>query len=126
MKGKYHVSKYLRDVFGFAQWQEKGTEGLGYELTLTRNTDNAVLNEDNALNKVKTKNNSIAWCVPRYRPSTQQQTMLLKQITSKTPTELKYVEGNVFMKEVNTQKYWSFELGTQERINVPIWIIAGF
>ena len=26
------------------------------------------------------------------------------------------------MKEVNTQTFWSFELGTQERINVPVWI----
>ena len=30
------------------------------------------------------------------------------------------------MKEVNTQNPWSFELGTQEGINVPIWIIVGF
>ena len=30
------------------------------------------------------------------------------------------------MKEVYTQKLWSFELGTQEGINVPIWIIVGF
>ena len=29
-----------------------------------------------------------------------------------------------FMKEVNTQNLWTFELGTQERINVPIWIIV--
>ena len=28
------------------------------------------------------------------------------------------------MKEVNTQKLWSFKLGTQEGINVPIWIIV--
>ena len=30
------------------------------------------------------------------------------------------------MKEVNTQNFWTFELGTQEGINVPIWIIVGF
>ena len=30
------------------------------------------------------------------------------------------------MKEVNTQNLWSFELGTQEGVNVPIWIILGF
>ena len=30
------------------------------------------------------------------------------------------------MKEVNTQNLWNFELGTQEGINVPIWIIVGF
>ena len=30
------------------------------------------------------------------------------------------------MKEVNTQNLWSFELGTQEGVDVPIWIIVGF
>ena len=30
------------------------------------------------------------------------------------------------MEEVNTQNLWSFELGTHEGVNVPIWIIVGF
>ena len=30
------------------------------------------------------------------------------------------------MKEVNTQNFWSFELGSQEGKNVPIWTIVGF
>ena len=30
------------------------------------------------------------------------------------------------MKEMNTQSLWTSELGTQEGINVPIWIIVGF
>ena len=30
------------------------------------------------------------------------------------------------MKEVNTQNLWSFELGTQEGVNVPIRIVVGF
>ena len=34
-KGKYHVRIYLKDVFGFAEYQNKGTYGLGYKLTLT-------------------------------------------------------------------------------------------
>ena len=50
----------------------------------------------------------------------------MKQITDKIPTELRYVERSVFMTEVNTQNLWIFELGTQEGINVPIWIIVGF
>ena len=28
--------------------------------------------------------------------------------------------------KVNTQNLWNFEVGTQEGINVPIWIIVGF
>ena len=50
----------------------------------------------------------------------------MKQITDKIPAELRYVERSVFMEEVNTQNLWSFELGTQEGKNVPIWVIVGF
>ena len=126
IKDKFKVSIYLRDVFGFAEWQEKGTLGLGYKLTLTRNTDSAVLNKDNAVNNAKIKTNSISWYIPGYTPSIQQQTMLYKQIKDKTPMELQYEQRSVFMKEVNTQKYRSFELGTQKGIKIPIWIIVGF
>ena len=30
------------------------------------------------------------------------------------------------MKEVNTQNFWTFELGSQEGINIPIWIFVVF
>ena len=56
----------------------------------------------------------------------QQQSILSKQSLNKTPTELRYVERSVFMKEVNNQSLWNFELGSQENMNVPIWIIIGF
>ena len=45
VRGKYHMRFMLRDVFGFAEHQEKGTDGLGYKLTITRNSDNSVLNK---------------------------------------------------------------------------------
>ena len=54
-KGKYHVRIYVKDVFGFAEYQEKATYGLGYKLTLTRNTDNAVLNKVMQLTMLKFK-----------------------------------------------------------------------
>ena len=47
---------------------------------------------------------------------------LLSQIRNKTPTNLHYPERSVFMKETNSQNFWTFGLGTQESINVPIWI----
>ena len=126
LKGKYHVRIYLKDVFSFAEYQEKGTYGLGYKLTLTRNTDNTVLNKGNAINNGKIKNNAIEWYVPHYTPSIQQKSMLSKQILNKTPTQLEYPERSVFMKEVNTQNFWTFELGTQEGINIPTWIFVVF
>ena len=49
----------------------------------------------------------------------------MNQIVKNLPTELQYVERSVFMKELTTQKLWTFELGTQEGINVPIWITIG-
>ena len=125
-KGKYHVRIYLKDVFGFAEYQEKATYGLGYKLTLTRNTDNAVLNRGNAINNGKIKINAIEWYVPHYTPSMQQQAILSKQFINKTPRQIQYPERSVFMKEVNTQNVWTFELGTQEAVNIPTWIFVAF
>ena len=68
-KGKFHLRIYLKDVFGFAEYQETGTFGLSYRLTLTRNTDNAVLNKNNATNNAKIVINGIEWYVPHYIPS---------------------------------------------------------
>ena len=126
IKGKYYMRIYLKDIFGFAEHQEKATYGLGYKLTLTRNSDNAVLNKTNATAVGKIKINSIEWYVPHYRACVKEQIKLMEQIIDKIPTELRYVERSVFMKKVNTQNLWSFELGTQEGTNVPIWIIVGF
>ena len=36
------------------------------------------------------------------------------------------MERSVLIKEVNTQDSWNFEIGTQNSVNVPIWIIVGF
>ena len=126
IKGKYHVRIYLKDVFGFAGYQEKGTYGLGYKLIMTRNSDNAALNKGNAINDAKIKINAIELYVPHYTPSLQQQAILSKQIINKTPTQIQYPERSVFMKEVNTQNLWTFELGTQEGVNTRTWIFVAF
>ena len=126
IKGIYHVTIMLKDNFGFAEHQEKGTYGLDYKLTLTRNSDNAVLKKVNAINNAKTKSKSNDWYVPHYTSSLALEKRLLDQIVKKMPTEHWYTERFVFMKEVNTQNLWTFELGTQEGKNVPIWIFVGF
>ena len=126
IKGKYHVKIMLKDVFGFAEHHEKATYGLGYKLTLTRNKDDAVIDKAGAIAEARIRIDHIHWYVSHYTPSIQQQSTLSKQILSKTPTELRYVERSVFMKEVNNQNLWNFELGSHENMNVPIWIIIGF
>ena len=52
-KGKYHLKIMLKDVFDFSEHQKRGTLGLGYEVTLTRKSDNSVLKKDNATMLVK-------------------------------------------------------------------------
>ena len=42
MKKKYHLRIMLKDVFGFAEHQEKATYGRGYKITLTGKKDDAV------------------------------------------------------------------------------------
>ena len=92
IKGSYHVRIYLKHVFGFAQEQGKGTYGLGFKLTLTKNTDNAVLNKGGAINNSRIKINAIEWYIPHSTPSIQQQIMISKQFLNKTPTQLQYPE----------------------------------
>ena len=75
-KGKFHLRIYLKDVFGFAEYQETGIFGLSYRLTLTRNTDNAVLNKNDATNNAKIEINGIEWYVPYYEPSLEEYTKL--------------------------------------------------
>ena len=123
VKGRYHIRIGLEDIFGFAEHHEKATFGLGYKLTLTRASDNSASNKEKAINLGKNKKNSIEWYVLYYTPSILQQAILSKQILSKT--ELQPVERSAFMKEVYTQNFWTFDLGTQEGINLPIWIIVG-
>ena len=79
-----------------------------------------------ATNIAKIKVVGIGWYVRHYTPSMEQQKIRHKQNLSEIPTELQYVEGSVFMKEVKTQSFWGFELVSREGINVPSLNIVGF
>ena len=116
----------LKDIFGFAEHQQKATYRLGYKSTLPGNSDNSVLCKANATIIDKVKFKSFEWNVPHCTPSISQQAILSKQSLSTTPRELKYVERSVFMKEVNAQNLWNFSSGIQKGINTPIWIIVDF
>ena len=84
------------------------------------------MNKDNAVANGRVKINSLDWYVPHYSPNFGEYNKLMNQIKKNSPTLHHYPERSVFMKEVNTQNLWTFELGTQEGINVPIWIFVAF
>ena len=100
MKGKYHLRIMLKDVLGFAEHHQKVTYGLSYKLTLTGKKDEAVTDKAAGIVDTTIKIDHIHWYVPHFTPSIEQQGILSKQILSKTPTELKYFERSVFIKEV--------------------------
>ena len=126
IKGKFHVRIMRKDIFGYAEHQQKATFGLGYKLTLTTNNDSAVLNKDNAVKHFKIKIISIEWLVPLYTPSMKQQDILMNQTINEKPTDIHYVKRSVFMQEVKNQKLWQFQIGVEEGINIPILILIGF
>ena len=64
--------------------------------------------------------------VAHYTHSTQQEGFLSEQILTKTHMELRCIERFVFVNEVNNKNSWNFVLGSQENMNVPIWIIIEF
>ena len=84
------------------------------------------MNKDNATNTAKVKINALEWYVPHYAPILEEYNKLMNQITKKTPTKLHSPDRSVFMKEVSTQNFRTFGLGTQEGINVPIWTYVVF
>ena len=83
VKGKCHVRFMLKDVFGFAEHQEKATFGLGYKLKLKRYKDEAVIDKAGSIADVRIKVDHIHWYVHHYVPSMQQQSIISKQILKK-------------------------------------------
>ena len=113
-KGTFFVRIKHKDLFGFAD-QEKITYGLGYNLTLKRNTNNDAILRSNAVDAAKVVVKDISWYIPHYVPSLENQQLVMDQILNKDPTELHYIEIVVFRKDVNTNSNWTFELG-----NIPM------
>ena len=126
LKGDYQLRIMLKDVLGFAGGQERATFGLGCQLTITRNRDDAVLDKAAGVADAGIKINHIQCYVPHYTPSIPHQSILSKQNSSETPIELRFIERSVFMTEVNNQNLWNFEIASQESMNVHIWIFIWF
>ena len=78
-RGNFQVRSYLKDVFGFAEHQENAIYGLGYKLTLQRNSDKDVLGHrpgataaDRRFSSEAIRINRISdirWYIPPYTPN---------------------------------------------------------
>ena len=116
-------------MFGFAD-QEKIAYGLGYTLTLKRNTNNDAILRGAGVDAAKIGIKVISWYIPHYVPSLENQQLVMNQTLNKDPTELFYTERTVFRKDVNTNSNWTFELGNaggkSNNESCPIFVIVGF
>ena len=74
-------------------------------MTLTRKKDEAVLDKTAGIADARIKIDRSQWYVPHYTPSIQQQVILSKQVLNMTPTELRYIERYVFIKEKIVRTY---------------------
>ena len=94
-KGNYHVIVYLKNVVGFAEYQDNCTYGLGYKLTLQRNSDIRVLSHRAGVDKAailalagRVIIGDISLYVPHYTPNLSNQKLMLGHVVSKAATEL--------------------------------------
>ena len=81
----------MTHLFGVAD-QEKLTYGLGYTVTLKRNNNNDPIIRANTTDAAKIDVKLIAWYIPHYTPSMENQHIVLKQRLDNVPTELYYNE----------------------------------
>ena len=106
---------------------------MGKKLTLKRKSDNHVFSypaqANDAANFASAGRviiDDISWYVPHYTPSISKQKLIISNIASKTPTELKYIKRSFYMKDITPKNIWTFELGVGEGIDVSIFIKDGF
>ena len=123
----------MKDVFGFAEHQDNFTYGLGYKLTLQRNSDYHVLSHPAQANDAanlalagRVFIDDISWYVPQYTLSISNQKLMLGHIVSKAPTYLTYIKSSCHMKDVTAENNWTFELGVGDGVDIPIYVIVGF
>ena len=87
----------MKEIFGFAEYQENGSNGLGYkwlsDKTLDRDLSNCEVGAD-----AKVDIKDINWHSPQYSPSTTEQSQLSKHILSSVPSDLRYTERSVVSK----------------------------
>ena len=99
--GKYHVSIYLKDVFGFAEHQDNCTYGLGYKETIQNKSDNHVVtpragtNAESLALAGKVFIDDISQYVPHYTPKLSNQKTMLGHIGYKAATKMSYFKKHL-------------------------------
>ena len=65
------------------------------------------------------------WYVPLYTPNLSQR-LMFELVVSGAGAELSYIKRSSYTKDVTTENDWTFQLGLQSGIDVPIYVFVGF
>ena len=84
------------------------------------------MDKDAIIADARTEIDHIRWLVPHCTPSIQNESILYKEFSSKSPTGLRYNERSNFVNQVNSQNLSNFKSGSQKSMNVPIRKVIGF
>ena len=94
---------------------------MGYTLTLKQNNNTDTIIMKNWVDAAKIVTKDTGWYIPHFTPSLENQQIMMDQLLNKDPTELYYMERNVFRTDVNTDNNWTFDLGS-----TPTFVRVGF
>ena len=133
IKGIFLLEFFLKDVFGFAEHEYNCTYGLGYTITLHRNSDNHVSSHPAGFNdaanlaltgRVIMVDTSLY--ALHYIPNISNQEFLLRHIVSRAATEISYFKGSSYIKDTTTEDNWTFEFGVGDGSDIPIYVLVEF
>ena len=124
-KGTLFLTIPLSEIFGFALHQDKITYGFGFSLTLKRaSNDNAIYRTIGDAAKIVIKD--IALNVPHYTTSLENQLLVTEHVNNNKLTNMSYIERVMSTKSVDSNSNWTFELGVEAGMDIPIYVIVGF
>ena len=96
MNGKDDIRIRQKNVFSFAEHEEQTAYVFPFNLTIKKNSNNAVLIKADTIADAKIAVKNMDWYVEHYTSSIEQQANTYKQILSITTTEIRYIARSVF------------------------------
>ena len=130
-RGHMYMMIKMRGLLGFVNDLDKIIYGLGFKLILKRNNNDRALYRVNAnpgavANDGDIEIGDISWCVPSIDPSNDNRNIVQKGLSKKKNVDFCYYERKTFYKDVANATNFLFDLGMENGMERPQYIIVGF
>ena len=125
-KGTIFLRSYLRDFgLGFPASQDTITINQGFKLILKRaETYNSIFRTiaDNAKVEIK----DLVLYVRQFTPSIDNMNLINEHILANKSAVYPFTQNSYTTKPINANRKWTFEIGQETSIDIPLQIIVGF